>query len=144
MNPKAALVLVVTLLAASPVWAGCDGLQIKDGWVPTAPPGATVMAGYLSLINSGKKALTVTAVSGKDFDDVGFHKTVIEGGMSKMLMLDNVSIAPQQTVRFEPNGMHLMLFSPKRAFKAGDTLRLAFSCGDKKSKQAEFQVKDAP
>lgn len=139
------MLLFVALMASTlPAWAACDGLQIDKAWVRAAPPGATMMAGYATVKNSGAKARTLRDVSGKDFDAIEIHKTVVEGGVSKMIYLETVDIAAGGTARFEPGGMHLMLFSPKRALKAGDTLQLAFSCGGKKRLKADFVVKDAP
>lgn len=134
----------VLMSSAFPLWAACDGLQVTDAWIRTAPPGAMMMAGYATVKNTGTKTVTVRSVSGKDFDSVEVHKTVVEGGVSKMLMLDTVDVAAKGEARFEPNGMHLMLFNPKRALKAGDTLPLSFSCGGKKRLKANFVVKDAP
>jgi copper(I)-binding protein len=138
------LLIAVLMCSALPAWAACDGLQITDAWVRTAPPGATMMAGYATVKNTGKQTRTLSGINGKDFDSIEIHKTVIEGGVSKMLMLDTVDIAAQGEARFEPGGMHLMMFSPKRELKAGDTLPLTFSCGGKKRLKANFVVKDAP
>lgn len=132
------------MLGTLPAWAACDGLQVTDAWIRTAPPGATMMAGYAAVKNTGTKTRTLREVSSKDFDAIEIHKTVIEAGVSKMIYLETVDIAAGSQARFEPNGMHLMMFKPKRAFKAGDTLQLAFSCGGKKRLKADFVVKNAP
>lgn len=137
---------VVLMASALPTWAAasCDGLKVENGWIRSAPPGATMMAGYATVKNSGIKAVTVRDVSGKDFDAIEVHKTVVEAGVSKMIYLETVNVAAGGEARFEPGGMHLMLFNPKRALKAGDTLELAFSCGGKKRLKASFLIKDAP
>ena len=138
------LLFVALMSGALPAWAACDGLQIENGWVRAAPPGATMMAGYATVKNSGAKARTLRDVSSKDFDAIEVHKTVVEGGVSKMVYLETVDIPAAGSARFEPGGMHLMLFNPKRALKAGDTLPITFSCGGKKRLKADFVVKDAP
>lgn len=132
------------MLGALPAWAGCEGLKIENAWVRAAPPGATMLAGYAMVKNTGAKARTLRDVSGKDFDAIEVHKTVVEGGVSKMVYLETVDVAAGGTASFEPGGMHLMLFNPKRALKAGDTLPLTFSCGGKKRLKADFVVKNAP
>ncbi|MES2491127.1 MAG: copper chaperone PCu(A)C [Pseudomonadota bacterium] len=139
------LLLILAALTAMPTWAaGCDGLQISDAWVRTAPPGATVMAGYATVKNVGTQKRTIRDVSSKDFAAIETHKTLLEGGVSKMLLVETIDVAPKSEARFEPGGMHLMLFEPKRSLKAGDTLQLSFSCGGKKRLKAKFLVKDAP
>lgn len=137
-------IFAALMFATLPAWAACDGLQIENAWIRTAPPGATMMGGYASIKNTGTKTRTLREVSSKDFDAIEVHKTVLEAGVSKMIYLETVDVAAGSTARFEPNGMHLMLFSPKRALKAGDTLQLSFSCGGKKRLKANFVVKDAP
>lgn len=139
------IALILAALTAFPAWAnGCEGLQVSDAWVRTAPPGATVMGGYATLKNVGTQKRVVKDVSSKDFDAIEIHKTVLENGVSKMLLVETVELAVKGEARFERGGMHLMLFEPKRALKAGDTLQLAFSCGGKKRLKAQFTVKDAP
>ncbi len=132
------------LFSALPVWAGCEGLQVENAWVRAAPPGATMMAGYATVKNAGSKLRTLRDISSKDFNAIEIHKTVVENGVSKMIYLETVEIAAGGDARFEPGGMHLMLFNPKRLLKAGDTLQLAFACGGKKRLKADFAVKDAP
>ena len=139
------LLLILAALTAMPAWAvGCDGLQISDAWVRTAPPGATVMAGYATVKNVGAQKRTIRDVAGKDFGAIEIHKTLLEGGISKMQLVETVDVAPKGEARFERGGMHLMLFEPKRSLKAGDTLQLSFTCGGKKRLKADFLVKDAP
>ena len=137
-------IFAALMLGTLPAWAACDGLQISNAWVRSAPPGVTMMAGYATVKNVGTKARTLREVSGQDFKAIEIHKTVIEAGVSKMIYLETVAVAAGGQATFEPGGMHMMLFSPKRAFKAGDTLQLSFSCGGKKRLKAEFTVKDAP
>jgi hypothetical protein len=140
------ILFAALMLGTLPAWAAtnCDGLKIEDAWVRLAPPGASMMAGYATVKNTGAQTRTLREVSGKDFDSIEVHKTVVEGGVSKMVYLETVDVAAGGVARFEPGGMHLMLFNPKRALKAGDTLQLAFSCGGKKRLKANFAVKDTP
>lgn len=137
------LIFALVTFIAMPAWAGCDGLQIADAWIRTAPPGATMLGGYATVKNVGAQKRVIRDVASKDFDAIEIHKTVLEGGISKMRLVETVDVAPHAEARFEPGGMHLMLFAPKHALKAGDTLQLAFSCGGKKRLKANFVVKDA-
>ena len=138
------LLFILVALSAMPAWASCDGLQITDAWIRTAPPGATMMAAYATVKNVGAQKQVIRDVTSKDFDAIEIHKTVLESGISKMLLIETVDVAAKAEARFEPGGMHMMLFTPKHALKAGDTLQLAFSCGGKKRLKAKFLVKDAP
>jgi copper(I)-binding protein len=138
-----ALVALAALLAL-PAWAGCEGLQVSDAWVREAPPGARMMAGYVTVKNTGTQPQGVVSVDSPDFDAVEMHKTVTENGISKMLALDGVDVPAGGEARFEPGGMHLMLFAPKRVLKAGDKLQMDFHCSKNQSLKTEFVVKGAP
>lgn len=138
------LLFVLVVLSAAPAWAGCEGLQITDAWIRTAPPGAPMMAGYATVKNTGTQNRVIHDVTSKDFEAVEIHRTVLEGGISRMRLVEMLNVAPKSETRLEPGGMHMMLFTPKRALRAGDTLQLAFSCGDKKRLKADFTVKDVP
>lgn len=137
---------VFTLCAAlfsCPSFA-CTGVQVVDGWIRQAPPGATVMAGYVQLKNTGDKPRRISAIASPRFGAIEVHQTVIEDGESRMLALDSIDIPPHETVALKPGGMHLMLFRPKQPqLKAGEQTVLSFRCGKAKPVKATFSVKAA-
>ena len=120
---KHALIIVILLAATS--LAGADsGLQVSEPWVREAPPTSRVLAGYLTLVNTGDNTVTVTAISSPDFKNAEIHRTVIEEGVARMLPVKQLEVPAGGQFMLEPGGHHLMLFDPLRTLTAGETVTL--------------------
>lgn len=138
------LLFVSAALLAFPVWA-CQGIEIIDGWIREAPPGAHVMAAYVQFHNKSSKSRAITQISSKSFGAIEVHQTVMENGESRMLALDTLEIPANGETKLEPGGIHLMLFRPQQPQpQPGDKTVLSFRCGKSKAVKAEFTVKPAP
>lgn len=99
-------------------------IRISGAWIPAAPPASRMLAGYLDLHNGGSTPLVVTGAAGEDFGRVEIHRSTVVDGTARMRRQDRVEIAPGETLRFEPGGLHLMLMRPGRTLHPGDTTRL--------------------
>ena len=139
---KYSLLLIFAVLSL-PAWA-CTGLQAEDAWLREAPPGASVMAGYVTLSNHNDRPLTLRRIGSKDFGSIDFHQTTIEHGESHMEMLDSLTIPARGAVSLAPGAMHLMLFGARRALKAGDSVTLNLYCAAKKPMKVRFEVRATP
>ena len=106
-------------------------IVVRDAWVREAPPGAQVLAAYLTLENPASKEDKLVAVLCPDFDKVEIHATLVRAGVARMITLDTLPIPPHAVVKLEPGGHHLMLHHPRRALTAGTgiKLELRFSSG---------------
>jgi len=118
-------------------------VQVHDAWIPEAPPVAKVMAAYMTIENTGSKPVTITGVSCDAFGMVMMHKTVTENGMSRMIHLDSLKVAPKSKAVFKRGGMHVMLMDPKHSFKVGDKVSLTLETADKKKIPFTAVVKPA-
>jgi copper(I)-binding protein len=128
------LISISSLLLATSVMApsmACD-LQVESAWIRTPPPGATAIAGYATLINTGMEVLRLQSLQANGFSAVEAHETLIENGVAKMRPLTAVEIPVQGKVTFAPDGKHFMLVNPKQPVSRGDvvsvTLRDATGC----------------
>lgn len=101
----------IVLLALLTV-AGCSSgtLEFSDARVRTVIPGQDRTAAYFTVHNGGSAAVVITGASAPGVRTVEMHVTRHEDGMARMRRLDEVVIAPGDTVRFEPGARHLMLF----------------------------------
>ena len=95
-----ALSLASAAVAAEPPCAP----EIVDPWVRAAPPGATTLAGYLELRNGCGAPVAVVDVESLDFGMPMIHRTVEEGGVSRMRPAGRLEVKPGQSLRFEPGG----------------------------------------
>jgi copper(I)-binding protein len=96
------------------------GVSIRDAWVREAPPGATMMAGYMVLKNNTPRSQVLVAARSSGFGTVMIHRTVVKGGLTGMEHAPKIELLPNAGLLFEPGGYHLMLLNPKRALHAGD------------------------
>lgn len=127
---------------AAPAFA-CDELAVTDAWARLAPPTAPVMAGYLTLSNAGKEAVTVRAGSSADFMSVELHNMTHENGVMQMRKLDSLDVAAGGELALAPGGMHLMLIGPKRAFAAGESIQIVLQICDGQQQTITLPVREA-
>ncbi len=99
-----------------------DVVAIMNAWVREAYPGATVNAGYMTLINTGKESVELVSARSSAFEKVEFHEMSMDGGMMEMRELNSVVIAPGKPFVFETGGKHLMLKQPAKRLVDGDTI----------------------
>ena len=135
--------LLPALLLLSACRADATGVRVENAWIPEAPPGAGVMAGYLTLRNDSDKPLRCDGVSGADFGAAEIHRSLIEDGQSRMLRDQVIDLAPGTQAVLERGGLHLMLFRPQRALRAGDQTELQIRCGEV-TVTASFRVDRRP
>ena len=122
-GPGLLVILLCVLTSVSTARAEID-LAVSNAWIREAPPGATVLAGYLKITNRGTTHATITGVSADDFSSVEVHRTVMEDGMARMLPVETIEIPAFGRLVLEPGGLHLMLIEPKRPLSEGDTVVL--------------------
>jgi copper(I)-binding protein len=95
---------------------GGPGVAVADAQF-RPPLGATgIGVGYFTIRSD--KADRIVAVTSPEADSIEIHASVTEGGNVSMQKLDGVDLPAGETVRFEPGGMHLMVFSPRHSVEA--------------------------
>lgn len=110
-------------LISLPAMAGED-LVVHNPWVREPPPMARMLAGYVTLENKTGHAIKIIGASSPAFGAVEMHRSVIKNGMAEMIKQDHVTVPAHGSFSFSPGHYHLMLMRPKRALKAGDTVRM--------------------
>ena len=138
-------VLTLVLLSSVALTAGAEGISVRDAWVREAPPGAQVLAAYLTIVNPGKHAVKLVRVTSPDFESVMVHQTRVREGVATMLAVDALTVPARGQAAFVPGGDHLMLHGPRRALAAGAnvTFRLQFDSGATLTVNAPVRA-DAP
>lgn len=137
--------LMLLLVAAMPSTAMAQHPQIEasSAWIRIAPPGAMMLAGYLTLTNNGDVVAELASVDSDAFGSVELHRTEIIDGVSRMRAVPSLRIAPGESVRLEPGGMHLMLMQP--APELGERVPIAFIWRDGSKLTVAFPLQhDAP
>jgi copper(I)-binding protein len=124
----AALLALAGAMTAAPAFAlvgpAWTMVGVGDAWVREAPPTATAMAGYMTLSNPSKEALTLVGATSPQFGEVQMHEIVQENGMSKMQQVKALKLPAMGTLSFAPGSTHLMLMAPKKPLKAGEPVEI--------------------
>jgi copper(I)-binding protein len=123
MNRRQLIALAAASLgAALPAWAA--GLAITDAWSRSTPPGVTVGVGYFTLRNETGKSDRLLRISSPIAEKVQVHRTEILDGIARMREVAVLHVEAGQELKFEPNGMHLMLMGLKKPLVEGQTFEL--------------------
>jgi copper(I)-binding protein len=109
-----------------------DAPAVSSAWVRQVPPAARMTAGYLVLSNPGPEPLVVVGAESPLFAAVEIHGTLMEDGMARMRQQDSVTVAPGESVSFEPGGLHLMLMQPVAAIPTEGQVDLSLLLEDGK------------
>ena len=101
-----------------------DSIEINGAWIREAPPGATAMAGYLSISNNSDKNIILHSANSPAFKAIEFHRSIEKDGVYRMVPNLHIHIAANSTFELKPGDFHLMLFNPTNALKQGDTVNM--------------------
>jgi periplasmic copper chaperone A len=122
-----ALLCGLLLLGAGAGWA-CDGVQVTDGWVREAPPGAHMMAGYARMQNTAAAPRRIERLTSPQFEAAEAHETVTIDGERRMREID-LLLPAGAVLELAPGGRHFMLMGPAAPLRAGDQVELRLDCG---------------
>ena len=144
------LVLAASLLAmafalADPS-AGADAparapsIRVENAWIRWLPTGLPA-GGYLTLINTGDRALILIAASSPAFGEVMLHRTRNRAGTVEMLPVERITIEAHTTLDFASLGYHLMLMQESQPLRAGDRVPITLHFADGASLTVSFEVR---
>lgn len=124
------------LLLLAPISAQAAEISVRDGWF-RALPAAVPSGGYFTLSNDSDKPVTLTDVESPGCGMLMMHKSS-SGGMEHVMSLP---VASGSTVRFEPNGYHLMCMEAK--LPVGKTVPVTLTFDDGRKLTTAFRVRNA-
>lgn len=133
--------MFVPLLLAGPSFGDDGAMAVEGAWIREAPPSAHALAGYMTLVNHSAQARVLMGAGSGAFGGVMMHRTVMEGGVAKMVHQHSVEVPAHGRVVFEPNGYHLMLMKPKSRLKSGDEVEVDLRFKDGLVLPVHFQVR---
>ncbi len=103
----------------APTRAGA--ITISDPWISASPGGASVGAGYVTIVNQGEADRLVAVASPRALR-VETHEMVMDGAIMKMRETDGIVIPAGETVTLAPEGRHLMFMDISAPFLPGETV----------------------
>lgn len=124
---KRALLTSLTLTAALAAgFATAAGMKLESAWARSSPPGAQVAAVYLRIDNSGGNADRLLTLRSEVAASAEVHRTTVVEGIARMRPVATLHVGADETVAFEPGGLHIMLFGLKQPLVAGQTFQVEF------------------
>jgi copper(I)-binding protein len=130
-------ILVALAFVVVTCWAG--DLTVSGAWIRYLPAGAPA-GGFFKLQNAGK-ATALIGASSPDYGMVMIHKTVEQGGVSKMVEVDRIEIPAGGAVEFRPGGYHLMLMHAKHEIKAGAEVIVTLQFANGQKVAARYEIR---
>lgn len=97
------------------------GIEIGNAWARATPPGATIAAGYLTLMNRGPQADRLIGAESTAAQRIELHGTRMdERGMVQMRPFETgIELPVNEAVHLEPGAAHLMLIGLRQPFVEG-------------------------
>jgi copper(I)-binding protein len=132
------LSFAATIAGAAPACAA--DVTVKDAWFRSLPAGLPA-GGYFTLHNGGRNAVTLTGAESTACGMLMLHKSEDKGGMSAMMDMPSIAIAPGGDLKFAPGGYHLMCMQP--VMKPGAAVLVTLQFADGAKLRTNFAIKNA-
>jgi len=128
---------IVCLLLTGAAQAA-DSLKIEQPWARATPGGAKTGAAYVTLESAAPDALVSASTPVAEKAEV--HTNMQEGGVMKMMPVEEVPLDPGKRVELKPGGEHIMLMGLKRPLKEGDHFPLTLTFRNAGKREVEVRV----
>jgi copper(I)-binding protein len=119
-----------------------EHVHASHAWLRVLP-GDLPAGAYVTLENSGDQPAALSGASSAAYADVMLHKSSSDGGMSRMAMVDSLTVPAHGKAVLAPAGYHLMLTTAVHPVKPGDTVRLSLKFADGSTLPADFTARPA-
>jgi periplasmic copper chaperone A len=130
-----ALALLAAPLARADIVAG-------EGWSRATPPLATTGVGYLVLTNTGTESRSLLRIISPVSDRVMIHRSSVDyNGVARMWPVGELTLKAGETLRFDPNGFHVMFMDIKTPFAVGTKVPLSLLFEDEKEVTVMLEVR---
>lgn len=138
-----ALCFLALGLAAGVARPAHADVVVTEAWSRVTPPGATTAVGYMLLTNSSGEERKLLKIVSPVCDTVTLHRSSVDSqGVSRMWPVGSLKIDPGASVRFEPNGLHVMFIGIKAPFQAGTRVPLVLRFeGDDQDVTVQLEVR---
>ena len=115
-------------------------LEFDDTWIQNLPPSVPVRAGYMTVTNPDPRGVKIVGLRGDGFTRIEIHRSVMRDGEMHMEQLPELEIGAGESLRFEPGGLHLMMY-PVEPTRPGKSYRIEVELGDGSISTIEMTVR---
>jgi periplasmic copper chaperone A len=143
MKPTILSLLLGSLLFAGAAHAtAAEHVRASHAWIRVLP-GDLPAGGYVTLQNDSDQPAALSGASSTRYADVMLHHSSTAGGMSRMTMVDTMTVPAHGKAVLAPAGYHLMLMQPGAPVKPGDTVQLTLTFADGSTLATDFIARPA-
>lgn len=118
-------------------------IRVLAAWIRWLPAGLPA-AGYLTLTNTGDKALALESASSPSYGDVSIHRSITHGTTEEMVPVKAITLEPHQTLEFQSTGYHLMLMQPTASADTSAKIPITLRFSDGSVLTVQFEVRKNP
>ena len=127
---------------AVPASPAVRALELTQGWVSAAPPGAEELSAYLVHSNPGRVAVTLSGASSPVSGQVMLMNTSKDAaGRESMVMVNAMKIPAGGSLKIVPGRAHIMLRALKRQPQPGEQVALTLRFSDGSARTLSVPVK---
>lgn len=141
-SPALSLLLGGLLLAGGAHATAAEHMHASHAWIRMLP-GDLPAGAYVTLQNDGDQPAALSGASSTIYADVMLHQSSTAGGMSRMTMVDAMTVPAHGKAVLAPAGYHLMLMQPSAPVKPGDTIQLTLKFTDGSTLATDFIARPA-
>lgn len=113
--------------AASAESPPAAALTLQDQAARATPGGASVAAGYLTILSGGAEADRLIAASSPRAARMELHEMAMEGDMMTMRPVEAIEIPAGGKAELKPGGLHLMFMGIDAPFQEGESIPLSLN-----------------
>lgn len=128
---------IVMAVHAEPPPVSVSDARVR--WLPNDLP----MAGYFVITSHAPSPLRLTGANSPAFGHVMLHRSIEEAGEQRMVHVDGVDLAPDESVAFAPGGYHLMLMHRTQDLPVGKEVPVTLNFSDGRTLAVRFRVTGA-
>ncbi len=145
---------VVCLIAGACGDDAASGPSVEGAWARTSPMMADAGAVYFTISSGEAVAVTDVSVPESIAARAELHETVMAdmsddmegehdmGGAMMMQEVEDVPVAADGSVSFEPGGLHVMLLELAEPLELGETFTVTLTLDDGSTLDVEVEVRD--
>lgn len=131
MRTSRTLLLIFTCVALFPLASagGTEPVRVGDlvielPWARASIGTGRPVAGYFTITNKGKEDDRMIGLETAVAEKAEVHATVNDGGVMKMLHVEDLTIRSGETLTLEPGGLHIMLMGLREPLRKGGSFPL--------------------
>lgn len=139
----AALLICLSAWPADARDYAAHSIRVSNPWTRATADAGGSAVGYLTITNDGNQPDRLTGASCPIAESTQLHAETNDNGIMRMRPLTSIEIAPGQTVKLTPRGMHVMLMGTKERLARGSTISCTLQFEVAGPLAVEFAVRSA-